>query len=86
VARAVTVVDLGQAAVHQNLLAVGAGGHIAEGQRVGQRLRRRASWRSSSSARTSRPARPQPGVRRAAAARVIPSAARLRPREASPSR
>ena len=36
VAGAVTVVDLGQAAVHLDLLAVGASGHVAEGQRVGQ--------------------------------------------------
>ena len=37
VAAAVAVVDLGQAAVHVDVLAVGAGGHVAEGQRVGQR-------------------------------------------------
>ena len=40
-ARAVAVVDLGQAVVHLDVLAVGAGGHVAEGQRVGQRPRRR---------------------------------------------
>ena len=39
--RAVAVVDLGQAVAHLDLLAVGAGGHVAEGQRVGQRPRRR---------------------------------------------
>jgi hypothetical protein len=41
VARAVAVVDLGQAVVHRDVLAVGAGGHVAEGQRVGQVLRGR---------------------------------------------
>ena len=39
--RAVAVVDLGQAVVHLDVLAVGAGGHVAEGQRVGQRAGRR---------------------------------------------
>ncbi len=37
VACAVAAVDLGQAAVHVDVLAVGAGGHVAEGQRVGHR-------------------------------------------------
>ena len=41
VAGAVAVVDLGQPVVHLDGLAVGAGGHITEGQRVGQRLRGR---------------------------------------------
>ena len=41
VARAVAVVDLGQAVVDLDVLAVGTGGHVAEGQRVGQRLGRR---------------------------------------------
>jgi len=40
VAGAVAVVDLGQAVLDLDVLAVGAGGHVAEGQRVGQRLRR----------------------------------------------
>ena len=40
-AGAVAVVDLGQAVVHVDVLAVGAGGHVTEGQRVGQRPRRR---------------------------------------------
>ena len=37
---AVAVVDLGQAVVDVDVPAVRAGGHVAEGQRVGQRLRR----------------------------------------------
>ena len=41
VARAIAVVDLGQATGYLDLAAVGAGGHVAEGQRVGQLLRRR---------------------------------------------
>jgi hypothetical protein len=41
VARAVAVVDLGQAVMHLDVVAVGAGGHVAEGQRVGQRPGRR---------------------------------------------
>ena len=48
---AVAVVDLGQAAAHVHLLAVGAGGHVAEGQRVGQRLRGGANSRLRRSAR-----------------------------------
>ena len=36
----IAVVDLGQAAVHLNVLAAEAGGHVAEGQRVGQLLGR----------------------------------------------
>jgi len=40
VAGAVAVVDLGQAVLDLDVLAVGAGGHVAEGQRVGQVLRR----------------------------------------------
>ena len=39
--RAVAVVDLSQAAGYLDLVAVGAGSHVAEGQRVGQRARRR---------------------------------------------
>ena len=39
--RAVAVVDLGQAVGYLDLVAVGTGGHVAEGQRVGQRLGRR---------------------------------------------
>ena len=39
--RAVAVVDLGQAVGYLDALAVRAGSHIAEGQRVGQRLGRR---------------------------------------------
>ncbi len=40
VARVIAGVDLGQAAVHLNVLAAEAGGHVAEGQRVGQLLGR----------------------------------------------
>ena len=40
-ARAIAVVDLGQAVGYLDLVAVGAGGHVAEGKRVGQRLGRR---------------------------------------------
>jgi len=39
VAGAIAVVDLGQAAGHVHLLAVGADGLVAEGQGVGQGLR-----------------------------------------------
>jgi hypothetical protein len=38
---AVAVVDLSQAAVHLDMLAVGAGGHVTKGQGVGQVLRGR---------------------------------------------
>jgi hypothetical protein len=41
VTRAVAVVDLGQAVGHLDLVTVGAGGHVAESQRVRQRLGRR---------------------------------------------
>jgi ABC-type nitrate/sulfonate/bicarbonate transport system substrate-binding protein len=40
VAHAVAVLDFGQAVVHLDVLAVGAGSHVAEHQRVSQRLRR----------------------------------------------
>ena len=38
-AGALAVVDLGQAVAYLDLVAIGAGGHVAEGQRVGQGLR-----------------------------------------------